>query len=147
VTAKAQAYGGVVIDATGKVLLRMPNNHFGGYVWTFAKGRPKPGQTPEQAALCEVEEETGWVCEIVSKIPGSFSGTTTMTEYFLMKPVRDIGTFDCETQRIVWASPDVAQEMIAQTRNVTGRARDLVVLNAAISTHARNRKGGQHDPR
>lgn len=68
------AFGGVVVNAEGKVLLRKPKNEFDGYAWTFAKGRPKPGQSPEEAALCEVEEETGWVCEIVQKIPGSFPG-------------------------------------------------------------------------
>ncbi len=29
------------------------------YVWTFAKGRPDPGETPEEAAIRETEEETG----------------------------------------------------------------------------------------
>jgi 8-oxo-dGTP pyrophosphatase MutT (NUDIX family) len=142
VTAKAQAYGGVVFDGKGKLLLRKPQGEFDGYVWTFAKGRPKPGQTPEEAALCEVQEETGWICEIVQKIPGSFSGGTTMTEYFLMKPVRDTGKFDWETEKTVWASPDDARKLIAQTRNAAGQERDLAALEAAILAHARNRKEG-----
>ncbi len=127
------ACGGVVVNAEGKVLLRKPTGEFDGYVWTFAKGRPKPGQTPEEAALCEVEEETGWVCEIVKRIPGSFSGGTTTTEYFLMKPVRDTGQFDEETDQIVWAGTDEASALIAQTRNSAGRKRDLEVLQAALA--------------
>lgn len=34
----ADAYGGVMINDRGEVQLREPVNHFGGYVWTFAKG-------------------------------------------------------------------------------------------------------------
>ena len=35
---KGMAYGGVVINRQGKLLLREPLNHFEGYVWTFPKG-------------------------------------------------------------------------------------------------------------
>ena len=135
----ATAYGGVVFDGDGQVLLRKPKDEFDGYVWTFAKGRPKPGQGPEQAALCEVEEETGLICEIVAGIPGSFEGGTTTNEYFLMKPVQDTGTFDSETEEIRWVTEEQAREMIAQTRNAVGRERDLAVLEAALSISRRHR--------
>ena len=58
-TLLALAYGGVVIDEAGRVLLREPKNHFDYYVYTFPKGRPDEGESPEQAALREVREETG----------------------------------------------------------------------------------------
>ena len=51
---KKLAYGGVVFDRDGRVLLRKPKNEFDGYKWTFAKGRPKAGETPAQTALTEV---------------------------------------------------------------------------------------------
>ena len=35
---RADAYGGVLVDAKGRVLLRAPKGHYGGYVWTFPKG-------------------------------------------------------------------------------------------------------------
>lgn len=57
---QATAYGGVLLNAEGQVLLREPTNHFDGYVWTFAKGRPELGDEPEQTALREVREETGY---------------------------------------------------------------------------------------
>ena len=56
-----KAYGGVLINDAGHVLLREPANHYGGYVWTFAKGNPDPGESAEEAALREVLEETGAV--------------------------------------------------------------------------------------
>ncbi|MBI3547887.1 MAG: NUDIX domain-containing protein [Elusimicrobia bacterium] len=36
----------------------------GEVVWTFPKGHLEKGETPRQAALREVEEETGWRCRI-----------------------------------------------------------------------------------
>ena len=81
----ADAYGGVLINERGAVQLREPANHFGGYVWTFAKGRPDPGETPEQTALREVLEETGQAARIIALIPEVFAGTTTSTVFFLME--------------------------------------------------------------
>jgi len=62
---KAGAYGSLLFDARGRTLLRKPSNHFGGYVWTFAKGKPDAGEQPEQTALREVHEETGYVCRVL----------------------------------------------------------------------------------
>ncbi|WP_363318977.1 NUDIX hydrolase [Brevundimonas sp.] len=39
--------------ANREVLLVEPLNHFGGYGWTFPKGRPNPGENPAKAALGE----------------------------------------------------------------------------------------------
>ncbi len=39
---KREAYGGVLINEQGQVLLRKVTNDFGGARWTFAKGRPDP---------------------------------------------------------------------------------------------------------
>jgi 8-oxo-dGTP diphosphatase len=58
----------------GRVLLRRPKGDFDGYVWTFPKGRPDAGETPEQAALREVKEETGYSAKVIGKLPGSFRG-------------------------------------------------------------------------
>jgi len=63
-----KAFGGVVINSSGQVLLREPAGHYKGDVWTFAKGRPDPGESPEQTALREVLEETGYRAEIAAKI-------------------------------------------------------------------------------
>ena len=38
-----------------------------GYVWTFPKGRPDAGETPERAALREVKEETGYSTKVIRK--------------------------------------------------------------------------------
>lgn len=128
---KADAYGGVLIDQAGRVLLREPTNHFGDYVWTFAKGRIDKGETPEQAALREVREETGYDAQIRGLIPNVFGGTTSSTVYFVMTPVGEPGTASDETAQTVWVSFDDAIKLISLTKTPKGRERDLAVLQAA----------------
>lgn len=125
--------GGVVIDDDGRVLLREPKNHFGNYVWTFAKGLVDESETVEVAALREVLEETGYKCKIVKPVPGEFIGTTGTTVFFLMEPIRVVGEPGPETSAIRWEHPQKARELIALTKTPTGKDRDLAVLAAALA--------------
>jgi 8-oxo-dGTP pyrophosphatase MutT (NUDIX family) len=133
---KVLTFGGVLVDADARVLLRRPKADFDGYVWTFPKGRPEPGETPQQAALREVKEETGYSANIIRKLPGSFKGGTSVTEYFLMSPVGSQSPFDNkETLAIRWTTFDVAATLIEMTTNKVGRARDHAVLEAVRLAH------------
>jgi ADP-ribose pyrophosphatase YjhB (NUDIX family) len=128
---KADAYGGILINAMREVLLIEPLNHFGGYVWTFPKGRPDPGETAEQAALREVLEETGYEAQIVQALPMPFAGSTTSTAYFLMQPVGSPTPFKSEeTNTIRWASLTEAQDLVSLTKIENGRKRDKAVIEA-----------------
>lgn len=123
--------GGVVIDEQNRVLLREPKNHYGGYVWTYAKGEPGNGETPEQAALREVLEETGVEAQIIEQLPGVFVGDTGVTVFFLMRLVKDLGKFDPqETSGVKWVDFKEARNWIEQTTTASGRKRDLNVLAA-----------------
>lgn len=126
------AYGGVIFDDEGRVLLREPKNHYDGYVWTFPKGRPNPGEGPEEAALREVFEESGVTAEIVGQVPGSFMGGITENFYYLMRLVTTGHPLDDETAQVRWATHEEAKALIAKTTNATGRKRDLRVLEAAV---------------
>lgn len=128
-----RAYGGVVIDDRRRVLLREPRNHFGGYCWTFAKGGADEGESPSDAALREVREETGWACEAIAEIEGWFVGTTSDTKFFLMSPIEDHGDFHDETDSVRWVSFAEAAELIEQTTVGGGRERDRAVLTAAMA--------------
>ncbi len=135
-TGKALAYGGVVIDPNGYLLMREVKNHFDGYVWTFAKGRQEKGESPRQTALREVREEMGIDATILSAIPGEFAGGTTINRFLLM--LTDRGTPDLtfsnrETERLIWATPEEAKRLIAQSTNSKGLERDLAILQAALA--------------
>lgn len=128
---EADAYGGLVVDDQHRVLLREPTNHFGGYVWTFPKGGPNPGETPLQAALREVAEETGVQAEVVGHLPFAYPGTTGTSAFAVMRPVGQVdqpGAWDAETAALRWAPLDEAQSLLAQTQTLAGRKRDLQVL-------------------
>jgi ADP-ribose pyrophosphatase YjhB (NUDIX family) len=125
---KEKAYGGVIINDQGKILLRKPSNHFDDYIWTFPKGRQQTDETPEEAALREVLEETGIKAEIKERLPGVYEGGTTETIFFLMTLIEDTGKFDGETQSIRWVNPEEAKVLISETTNPIGLKRDLRVL-------------------
>lgn len=130
---KKRAYGGVLFDRAGRVLLRKPAGEFDGYAWTFAKGRIIEGASPEETALREVHEETGYKARIMARIPGAFEGGNTLNEYFLMSPIGEPRPFDPgETAEIRWVPLSEAPALIRMTRNVAGQKRDLAVLAAAL---------------
>lgn len=129
--AKTDAYGGVLLTRHGQLLLREPANHFDGYVWTFAKGKLDEGETPEQTALREVLEETGYQAEVVDVLPGVFHSGFSASGYFIMRHLGRPGNHDWETQATRWVDFETAATLIEQTTNAKGRARDLAVLKAA----------------
>jgi 8-oxo-dGTP pyrophosphatase MutT (NUDIX family) len=128
-----KAYGGVVIDLGGQVLLREPVDAHHRIAWTFAKGKPKGGETPEETALREVREETGVEAKILARVSGSFDGARTCNRYFLMVPLEVTGAYDEETLAVRWVTREQAAELISQTRKANRRARDLLVLEAAFN--------------
>lgn len=133
---KADAYGVVLINSKGEVLLREPSGHFGGYVWTFAKGRPDKGETPEETALRETFEETGYRAELLDVIPKVFPGTTTSSAFFLAGSLGKQGRPTNETSATRWVSFDAAADLVSQTKTKTGRDRDLAILKHARDVHA-----------
>lgn len=135
----AKAYGGVLLTRGGRILLREPANHYDGYVWTYAKGRPDPGETPEQAALREVREETGYDAEVVDVLPGVFKGGTTTNVFFVMRHIGPPGRTTWETESVRWVDFDAAEKLIARTTNAIGRTRDLAILAAARAWFDANR--------
>jgi 8-oxo-dGTP diphosphatase len=126
----ANAAGVVLIDG-GLILLRKPTNGFGGYEWTFSKGTADEGETPEETAVRETLEETGYECTLGKKI-GDFAGSTSITTMFLATPGAKVAEHSWETERIDWFSAEEAKRAISTTPNSTGRKRDLAILAAAL---------------
>jgi len=127
------AAGGVVINDDGLILVREPLNHYDGYVWSLPKGGVDKGETDEQGALREVEEETGVRAEIVERIPGEWKGGSSLNRYFLMRVIENTGKHDHETEQIAFVTYDEAKELLSMTHNQIGRKRDLEVLDAGYA--------------
>lgn len=127
-----RAYGGVLINETGRVLLRKPRGLHKTRVWTFAKGKPEDGETAEQTALREVFEETGVRGKIIVQVPIPEENPEIRDEYFLMVPIEETGKFDEETVAIVWATREEADELISMTEDPERRMRDLKILQFAF---------------
>lgn len=99
-TAREVSAGGIV-RRDGEILLVKVNNLKGEVVWTFPKGHLEPGETAEQAALREVEEETGWHCRIdrpFGDVRYFFHRSGRLVNktvhWFLMDPVEKSGESD-----------------------------------------------------
>ncbi|MGG3506560.1 NUDIX hydrolase [Paenibacillus lautus] len=129
------AFGGIVFNQNQQVLMRSPSGHWGGYVWTFAKGGAElSDSSPEETATREVLEETGYKCSIIAAIPGEYESDTCVTKYFLMRPDIWSSHYDEETQEIKWVSVEQAFEMIEMTSTQKGKQRDKDALISAIHT-------------
>ena len=58
--------------------------------WSLPKGKLDPGEGFEEAALREVEEETGLLCELGDKLPDvtydDHKGRSKLVRYWMMEP-------------------------------------------------------------
>ena len=84
---EVRAAGGVVVrDGTVAVVHRPRYDD-----WSLPKGKLDPGESWEQAALREVEEEIGLRCRLGAELsPVEYTdrkGRTKMVRYWLMEPV------------------------------------------------------------
>ena len=141
---KDTAYGGMIMinhpTHGTKVVLRKPKGGHRGYNYTIPKGGANPDESPEDAALREVLEETGYECRIVGEMPGHFQSGVN-NRMFLMEPVGGSPTQfqDDETEDVKSFTYAEAEAEINKTENEDGRKRDLHLLKYAFSTHKENK--------
>jgi len=91
-------------------------------IWALPKGTPNPGETMEQTALREVEEETGLQVAVTGQIghieysfhrPGDGAPCDKVVHYFLMKPTGgDTARHDAEFDRVEWMEARRAQHRL-----------------------------------
>jgi len=100
--------GGVVVRE-GSVLLIRTRDLKGRTVWTFPKGKLNTGETSQQAAVREVEEETGWRCRVERELPKSEywfqragQRVKKTVRWFRMTPVEWVGGTDGEVDEVAW---------------------------------------------
>ena len=85
--------------------------------WSFPKGKLEEGESWEDAAVREVEEETGFRCSLGPEV-GSTSytdshGRPKVARYWLMQA--EAGEFEAtdEVDEIAWLSPADARERLS----------------------------------
>ena len=89
--------------------------------WSFPKGKLDEGERWEDAALREVEEETGFRCslgpELGSTAYTDSRGRPKVARYWLMRP--ESGEFEStdEVDEIAWLSPTDAAERLTYDRD------------------------------
>ena len=97
--------------------------------WTLPKGKLDAGETFEQAALREVEEETGLRCTLVRALPSteySVRGRPKVVRYWLMDVVEDPGFApNDEVDELRWLSAADAAALLTYDR-------DKEVVEAAL---------------
>ena len=100
--------------------------------WSLPKGKLDPGETFEQAALREVEEETGLRCELGPELGEAryrdAKGRSKLVRYWLMTPLG--GGFEPhdEVDELAWLTPGEARERLTYDYD-----RDLVAQTAAAA--------------
>jgi 8-oxo-dGTP diphosphatase len=114
VSAEVVAAGGVVVDGEGRVaLVHRPRYDD----WSLPKGKLDPGESFEQAALREVEEETGMRCSLEDELdPVRYrdnKGRPKVVRYWLMHVEDDPGFEpNDEVDALRWVTPGEAAELL-----------------------------------
>ena len=114
---RVDAAGGVV-ERDGRVLLVHRPRYDD---WTFPKGKLDPGESFEDAALREVEEETGVRCTLGRELPSiryEVNGRPKLVRYWVMAPGADLGFApNDETDDLRWVTPDEARALLTYDRD------------------------------
>jgi 8-oxo-dGTP diphosphatase len=117
VSDRVDAAGGVV-ERDGSVLLVHRPRYDD---WTFPKGKLDPGESFEDAALREVEEETGLRCTLGRELPATryeVNGRPKLVRYWLMTPQAEPGFIpNDETDDLRWVTPDEARRLLTYDRD------------------------------
>jgi 8-oxo-dGTP diphosphatase len=117
VSDRVEAAGGVVVRDGEILLVHRPRYDD----WTLPKGKLDPGESFEDAALREVEEETGLRCRLVRELPSAeyrASGRPKLVRYWLMEPEGDASFVpNDETDAIRWLPAQEALALLTYDRD------------------------------
>ncbi|MGW1005363.1 NUDIX hydrolase [Streptomyces sp. NPDC002520] len=98
--------------------------------WSWPKGKLKKGETAREAALREVEEETGHTCRLGSDLPTSryvdHAGRDKVVTYWTAETTGGAFAPNDEVSELLWLSPDEAGDLLTYERD-----RELIPLALA----------------
>ncbi|MEO5632671.1 NUDIX hydrolase [Gaiella sp.] len=117
-----RAAGGIVIRGVGPegevLLVHRPQYDD----WTFPKGKVEPGESDEECAIREVEEETGLRCSLARELePTSYLDAKKRPKtvrYWVMEVVAGALHFDFEVDVARWVTVDEAAKLLTYPRDV-----------------------------
>jgi 8-oxo-dGTP diphosphatase len=114
VSKRVEAAGGVVVHDGRVCLVHRPRYDD----WSLPKGKLDAGESFEQAALREVEEETGLVCALEDELaPTEYhdrKGRPKIVRYWRMTVVEDPGFEpNDEVDELRWMDPGDAADLLS----------------------------------
>jgi len=128
-TPVVRAAGGVVVRGTGAEAAVLLVHRPAYDDWTFPKGKVDPGESDEDCAVREVEEETGLRCvlgrELQSTTYDDARGRPKVVRYWVMEVAGGELRFEHEVDEARWLPVDEAASLLAYER-------DIAVLHEAV---------------
>jgi 8-oxo-dGTP pyrophosphatase MutT (NUDIX family) len=147
-TERAESFGGVVYRrAPGKGVEVVVVGRKDPGIYGLPKGTPNPGESVEQTALREVQEETGLETDIQTKIDAieywfvrASIGTRfhKFVHFYLMRPTGgDTSLHDHEHDFVEWLPVEEAKALLTYHNEVRvlEKAQDLLSQSANIESH------------
>jgi len=119
-----KAAGGVVCRSNGSGKTQVVVVHRPAYDdWTLPKGKIDPEETPEECALREVKEETGYKCELVRPLGCTAyvdrRGRNKVACYWVMHVISGRFRPGGEVDRMHWLSLSDAVKRLTYVRDKT----------------------------
>lgn len=114
--AEVRANGGVVgrdgRDGPEVLLVHRPRYDD----WSLPKGKLEPGESDEECALREVEEETGRRCTLGTELPSigylDDKGRTKRVRYWAMTAIEGTFTPNDEVDEVRWVPAGAARDLL-----------------------------------
>jgi 8-oxo-dGTP diphosphatase len=107
------AAGGVVLRNGRVAVVHRPKYDD----WSLPKGKLDAGEGFEEAALREVEEETGLRCRLGPELPSTeyrdSKGRPKLVRYWKMEPIDGEFTPSGEVDELLWLDPEEAEELLS----------------------------------
>ena len=109
--------------------------------WSLPKGKLGPGEASEEAALREVEEETGFRCALLEELETARyrdrHGRAKLVRWWLMRPVEGEFAPGDEVDQLRWLEPAAAVGRLDYEHD-----RELVRSLPASGWHSDDRPAG-----
>ena len=126
-----RAAGGVVVQGSGAAATVLIVHRPAYDDWSFPKGKAEPGESDEECAVREVEEEAGLRCSLGRELPSTeyvdAMGRHKTVRYWLMEVVAGVLRFEYEVDEARWLPPGKAAQLLSYER-------DLDVLREATTS-------------